>query len=243
MSQVLQRATRLLEALARRPVSPLGPLARQARIPASTAVRLLQALAALDWVEQVRPRGPYRLGPRSWMLTERYNAVEPLLRRTRPLLATLAAELRQPFVLVRLSNGRRQVLQLRAPRGAAPAVLARTEGHLYETPTGRLLLAHEPARNRKRLLDRLGLPAPEVWRGIADRDELEAELRELRREGYIAEETARWHHHAAWIGRWNGEGACIGTFAPPGRLHPDTGPRLRAAREAVRRPARPRQAS
>jgi DNA-binding IclR family transcriptional regulator len=229
MTQVLSRATEVLDALAARPLWRLGELAGHLGLAPSTAARLLAAMVELDWADQVAPRGAYRLGPRAHMLAERYATVEPLLRAARPRLAEIVGALAQPAVLVRLRGDKRQVLLLRAPQSMEPEALPAEDRDLYQTATGRLLLAHLGARGRRRMIDGLGLPAADDWPGIIDRRELEEELRQLRRDRYLVHETPQWYSHAAWVGRWNGQGACIGTFAPPGRLHPATESVLRKA--------------
>jgi len=221
MSQVLERATAILDALGEKPLWRLGELAERTGLAPATCSRLVSSLAALGWVDGVTARGPYRLGPRLQALAERQPYRAGLVAAIGPWLDIIAQDLRQPAVLVRLRGSRRQVLLCRAPvAGAVHGEMPLEDLDLYVTATGRLLLAHMEPRRRDRLIDRLGLPRRREWPGVCDRHELLAELRELRRTGTCRHDTSGWHSIAAWIGRWDGEGACIGTFAEPGELDP-----------------------
>lgn len=228
MSRVLERTTRLLEALAERPAWHLSELAVRVDLPPATTARLLASLVELAWADQIAPRGAYRLGPRAEALAERRPYLGRLVTAARPLLADLAHGLGQGAVLTCLAGDQRRVLLLRTPHHAVPvSELPVADRDLYATASGRLLLAHLAPRPRNRLFDRLGPPAKTTWPGLLDRRELLAELRLLRRTGLSEDRSGQWHALAAWAGNWDGHGTAVGSFAPPGQLHPDTAGRLR----------------
>lgn len=233
MSRSLARTTALLDALAERPLASLGELAERCHLPPATCARLLAALVRLDWADQVAPRGPYRLGLRPQLLAERRPYLEELVRSVRPVAARLAERLGQSVVVVRLRGDRRQVLLLRSPQGDNAEISGAQDQDLYGTATGRLLLAHLAPRLRHLLIAQLGLPQPRQWPGILLRDELDHELRRLRRQGWLECRTKQWHSCASWAGRWDGEDVCLGTFASPGRLHPSSMAELRSAVTAL----------
>lgn len=233
MSKVLARSTRILDTLAHRRLWRLGELAEAVALPPATCARLLASLVELGWVDQVAPRGAYRLGPRAHALAASHPYQERLVLACKPVLDELASQLGQAVVLVALRGRTRQVLLLRMSRASEMEFLPTEDGDLYSTATGRLLLAHTPSRRRVQLISQLGLPDVRAWPGVVDHDELHAELRQLRREGIAEHHTREWDSFAVWIGQWDGAGACIGTFARPGCLAPDTGTRLLQVKEQL----------
>lgn len=234
MSRVLARSTRILDALAHRRLWRLGELAEVVALPPATCARLLASLVELGWVDQVAPRGAYRLGPRAHALAAIHPYQERLVQACRPVLDELVARLSQAVVLVALRGTTRQVLLLRMSRTTETEFLLGEDRDLYATATGRLLLAHLPSRRRARLIDQMGLPDAHAWPGVIDLDELNAELRQLRREGLAERHTPEWDSAAVWIGQWDEASACIGTFARPGCLAPDTGTVLLEAKKQLR---------
>jgi DNA-binding IclR family transcriptional regulator len=184
MLQALQRFSSLIDALAK--AGPgglaLGELAGQCALPPATCTRALKAMAALGWADQAGNRGRYRLGPRATALTAAAAYQGPLLARAEPLLRAFVR--RHPGVgaaLVALRDGRRFGLWSHDPsRGEALELFAHHD--LWSMPSGRLLVALLPPRQRRRCCDQAGLPTPAQWPGIATSVELAAALAAIRRE-------------------------------------------------------------
>lgn len=233
MSQVLRRATSLLAVLSDLELATLGELSRLSRLPPATCARLMAMLVELGWADQISPRGPYRLGLTAQLLSERRPYLEKLIDAARPVLDELVRRLHQPVVLVRLRGDRRQVLILRRPEDSSFTLSPLEDRELYATATGRLLLAHLDPRRRRQMLDLLGLPRQKQWPGIVTLKELQSELSALRRVEEVVLVTPPWDCAAIYLGTWDGEGACLGTFAPLGAMHAQTLKSLRAAKERL----------
>jgi DNA-binding IclR family transcriptional regulator len=101
--QSIERAFAVLGSLADGPLG-VTEVALRARVPKSTAARLLAALAAEGAVEQANGGGRYRLGPR-------IGALGAGLRPTRGLIATA-----HPF-LVELAGSTNEAAGLSVPEG------------------------------------------------------------------------------------------------------------------------------
>lgn len=181
MMQVLQRVVRVLEQVAAAPgTAGVRELAQLTGLPTATCGRLLHDLAAIGWVESRGRRG-FRLGP-----------ALPALAAARPYAGRLVAATQAPLIrLTRRHRARGSVAVLRGsrrvrvvvvgPQGAEGALDARAD--LYDTASGRALLATLPWARRQRVIAELGLPAPGVWAGVRTAQDLRDELAAIRRAG------------------------------------------------------------
>lgn len=88
--QSIERAFAVLASLADGPLGVTG-VASRARLPKSTAARLLTALMAEGAVEQVNGGGRYRLGPRIGHLGAALRPTRGLIATAHPFLVELAA--------------------------------------------------------------------------------------------------------------------------------------------------------
>lgn len=102
-------------------------------------------------------------------------------------------------------RGDRRLVVLRAEGDGDPLCLAE-ERELYASASGRLLVAHLSWRARRRLVERIGLPAPRAWPGVADWEELSAECAVIRRCGWVLNLPADSDRNAVAIAVPDGEG-------------------------------------
>ncbi|MFJ6616035.1 IclR family transcriptional regulator [Kitasatospora sp. NPDC091335] len=124
----------------------LAEIARQAGLPAPTALRMVRELVAWGALERQRDGG-YRLGRRLWAL----GSLAPCLRRVRELAQPALRDLHErtgQTALVAALDGRSALLLDRLPGAAAPSspFRVRVGGRmdLHATAVGRVLLAHAP---------------------------------------------------------------------------------------------------
>lgn len=184
MEQALQRFTTLIEALAQAGGAglALGELAERCLLPPATCTRALKTMARLGWADQAGNRGAYRLGPRATALSATDPYRGPLLHAAEPLLRAFAR--RHPAVgiaLVALRDWQRFGLWSHDPvQGGGLELVANHD--VWGMPSGRLLVALLPPRLRRRWCNRIGLPAPQQWPGIANSTELREALAQIRRE-------------------------------------------------------------
>jgi IclR family transcriptional regulator, KDG regulon repressor len=181
---LLSRATLLIVHLGRhRDGISLRALATESAVPPSTCVRLLRDLVALGWADQSGPRGGYRLGPRAASVAHDLPYRGRLVAVAQPVITALARQLGAQ-VLIAVLRGEQRLILLRAEGDGDPLCLAE-ERELYASASGRLLIAHLAWRARRRLTDRIGLPDPGRWPGVATWEELGAECAAIRRAGYV----------------------------------------------------------
>lgn len=183
MIAVLARVTTLIEQLAAAGDEGLvlSDVAARAGLPPATATRLLQDLCTLGWADQAGPRGRYRLGPRMESLSNLRPYRGRLVAAATSILSQLADRFNAYVTLAILRNGHRLVL---FDRGMEIAPLEE-RSDLYESASGRMLVAQLPWQARRRLMDIIGLPQSNQWREIGTWFELNATCAEARRQGYI----------------------------------------------------------
>jgi DNA-binding IclR family transcriptional regulator len=196
--QALGRAATLLEHLAEAGGGglTLGELSRGAGLKPSTALSLLRTLQALDYVEQERGGGRYRLGGAPLRLAGQYLQGGGMLAAVEPALLALHAETGETTQLGRLREGEAEAGRGHESLWVRPSVHAviasppprSAEPRLHCTALGKVLLAFAPPATLARLLEgmeRRGLPA--FGRAtITSIPALQAELAAVSRKGYAS---------------------------------------------------------
>ncbi len=156
----------------------LGDLAATQRLPKSTTHRLLQALARAEFVQQLPETGEYALGPATWVLAGRLthegnlrsiaiSALRKLQQLSGESAFLTAIDGTQSRCLARV-NAEHDVSMLIAEGAANP---------LYRGASNTVLIAFLPEIDRRSFLR-------EVLPNTSERDDVEACLDEIRRQGY-----------------------------------------------------------
>jgi DNA-binding IclR family transcriptional regulator len=156
--QSVDRAISVLEILARHSGVGVSDVAAQLGVHKSTAFRLLSALEDRGLVEQEGERGKYRLGFGVLRLASAVVGRLDLVRQARPVLDELAASLGETVNLAVLRS--HYAVNVDEARGPAAVAAQNWTGQLtplHATSSGKILLAHQSAAERKRLLDASGL--------------------------------------------------------------------------------------
>ncbi len=169
MIQVLQRAFAAMEHLSRSACT-LKQLSDRTGIAKSTLCNILRSLEQLGAVAGDGQRG-YRIGPR---LAQLAGGMDPdaLLRTcTGPVLEQLSSALGETCTLAVLRDDQRRILLLAAgdQELTTRPQLDKAE-NLWQLATGRVLVGHLTAQQRKELVGRIDLPGA-AW---ADIDSIQA---------------------------------------------------------------------
>lgn len=222
---VLAKATRLVDILATSagdPV-PLAALAASAGLPAGTTGRLLHDLVVLGWADQDAKRRGYRLGPRarSLGLAQRHRA--RFFSLARQPLARLTEHLGAPVGVACLRGVRRCILHEWHPAGIERRPVLEEHDDLWQTSTGRILVAFLPARERRALLAQIPAPDRDEWPGIDGPEDLRQELAWIRRHGLATRPAPRRGNASAAVRVPDGDGGwlAIGFYVPPGQVDPE----------------------
>lgn len=188
----VKKAFRTLEALAREAEKTftLGEVARILGYNRATCAHLLKTLVELNYAEQLGARKGYRLGPKVFHLAARGPYRKDLVSAAEPSIARLARELRETVLLAALVQGERVTLcQIDGTRDIQVRSEMLVTPNIYETATGRTLLAYLDDDALEALLDKRGLPGSE-WSEVSSRKGLDRTLADIRRQGMVVNVTA-----------------------------------------------------
>jgi DNA-binding IclR family transcriptional regulator len=180
--QAIERAFAVLGALADGPIG-VTEVADRARLPKSTAARLLASLAHEGVVEQVPGGTRYRLGGRLATLAAGVRPTRSLTAIARPALVELAAAAGEAAGLsVPEGDLVHYVDQVDTPNPVSVRDWTGSRVPLHAVSSGQVLLAHRTPAALERYLAR---PLERFTaRTLVDPDALRQRVRLVRRDGY-----------------------------------------------------------
>lgn len=164
---------------------PIGvtEVAERARLPKSTAARLLASLAREGVVEQVPGDTRYRLGGRLATLAAGVLPTRSLARLARPSLVELSAEVGEAAGLsVPDGDLVHYIEQVDTPNPVSVRDWTGSRLPMHAVSSGQVLLAFRPAAALERYLERPLERFTELT--LVEPDVLRERLREVRRDGY-----------------------------------------------------------
>ncbi len=238
MAKVVQKALGLLTLLAEEPDRPLSldEVMQRSGIARPTCARLLEDLRAAGYAEHVPKRRGYRLGPMSFQMSRRTNYRHGLIDVAEPILRRCADAAEASVTLSTLHRRRRYVL---LHINGNPGFEIKTDRpyfeDLYDTPTGRVLLAHTASSEVDAYIKAHGMPR-QRWKGIRTRRALDQALGEVRRRGHDVDNYGDKMTIVAYP-VWDGDlvVAAIGAAVPLGQfVKPRSEVIQRAAAQAAR---------
>ena len=182
--QSVDRAISVLEILAQRGEAGVSEVAAEIDVHKSTAFRLLGALEARGLVEQAGERGKYRLGFGIVRLAGAVTGRIDITQQGRPICERLAEELGETVnIAVMQEHFAINLFQVRGPAAVAAHNWVGQLTPLHATSSGKILLAHLPAKERAAVL--AGADMKKVTpRTITAKAKLEKNLAEARERSY-----------------------------------------------------------
>ena len=171
----------MLELLAAEPdkVFSLSEIAATLDLNRGTTGNILRTLLERDYVERLSGRRGYRLGPMALRLGSPSVPDREIIAAARPVLQNLTQTLNETS-LIGVIRGYRRVTLDSVPCDRDLQVRSRQVRDVYETASGRLVLAYYSAEQLAAFLRHAGLPAESTWKGIADRESLQRALAKIR---------------------------------------------------------------
>jgi DNA-binding IclR family transcriptional regulator len=183
--QSVDRALYVLELLARRGEAGVTELASDIGVHKSTVSRLLAALEDRELVEQAFERGKYRLGFGILRLANAVSGRLDVTRQGREICERLALEVGETVnIAVLRSEYAVNVDQARGPSAIGTHNWVGELTPLHATSSGKVLLAFMSAEARRGLIAETGLQRF-TEHTITSPEKLEAQLREVTRDGYV----------------------------------------------------------
>ncbi len=180
--QSIERAFAVLGTLADGPIG-VTEVAERARLPKSTAARLLASLAREGAVEQVPGDTRYRLGGRLATLAAGVLPTRSLGRLARPSLAELSSDVGEAAGLsVPDGDLVHYVEQVDAPNPVSVRDWTGSRLPMHAVSSGQVMLAFRAPAAIERYLERPLERFTELT--VVDPDALRERLRDIRRDGY-----------------------------------------------------------
>jgi DNA-binding IclR family transcriptional regulator len=226
--QSVDRAVSVLEILAQRGEAGVSEVAVEIDVHKSTAFRLLGALEARGLVEQAAERGKYRLGFGIVRLAGAVTGRIDITQQGRPVCERLAEELGETVNIAVLQE--HYAINLYQVRGPGAVTAHNWVGQLtplHATSSGKVLLAHLPAKRRAELLAQTGLKKV-TPRTITAKTKLDKNLTEARERGYtVALEEFETGLHAMAAPIRSRDGEVIAAISASGPAYRFTEERMR----------------
>ena len=237
MIQVLNRAFDILDYLSAEPGRPkgLGQIAGDLGLHPATCANILKTMVRRGFVDQAVPKGGYTLGLAAYRLTSNAPYRKDLVAAAEPPMTTLARELRETVLIAVLHQYQRAVpCQIEGDQDLQVRSDVASISGVYESVTGRVLLAFLPDERLETFILARGLPAKSAWAGVKTRTQLSAALRKIRRDGK-AVDTSQSQIAAAAYPIWQDESvvAALGLFLPKFRFKGDHRKKILAGLETT----------
>jgi DNA-binding IclR family transcriptional regulator len=191
MIQVIHRALDIVELLGSQPerIFPLGEISQLLDLHRATCSNILKTLAQRGYVERLPARGGYRLGSLAspWQGLAAHDRELSVLAK--PVLHALSQELNETSLIGVIRGTHRVTLEC-AASDRDLQVRSRQVRSVYETASGRLLLAYLPPQQQEAFVDRVGLPGEAVWPEIKSGEDLQRALAVIRRQKLARSDSA-----------------------------------------------------
>jgi len=181
MIQVINRAFQILEYVARHKdrACSLSEIAENMQLNQPTCANILKTLTDANYLEHLGRKKGYQLGPMIYQLTGDLSYNQNLLQVAKNEMEALTGKLNETCILGVLRNQKRFVIHT-VNSDQDLQVRSRTERNIYETASGRVLMAFLPEKDLSALINSIGLPSEENWKGLKTRKKLEDELALIR---------------------------------------------------------------
>lgn len=189
MIQVINRALDILEYLSIEPNDPksLSVIANNFKLNPGTCANIIKTLMERKYVEKIDKRG-YCLGSKAYALTGNTGYQKDLVKAATKEMEFLTAKYNENSLIASLINNTRSAV-VRVSGTQDIQVITSKEKSVYDTATGRLLLAMLPEAELHKFVVKYGLPKGEEWTAVKTEKSLLAQLESIRNNGYAKKVT------------------------------------------------------
>lgn len=183
MVLVIVKALDILEYLAQDPEKAytLTAIAEALHMNQATCVNILQTLVSKNYVEHAGRKKGYRLGPMAYNLTNNPSYNQNLVSAAKDVMEELTTQLNETSLLGILRNHKRFILHL-VNSDQDLQVRSRSERNVYETASGRVLLAYLSPKELENFLQINGFPAEDIWQEATAREGLDNALSKIKKD-------------------------------------------------------------
>ena len=221
MIQAIHRAFDVLEFIADQEQEwvQLKDIANHLNLNHSTCANLVKTMVSRGYIEKAESQRGYKIGPilKSFSGGSTEQKLQLLINIAKEPMQQLADKLHEGAILTILKGGMRIILH-EVKKDQELQVVNLVEKPVYDSSTGRALLAALNKENLEKFLKLYGLPEYESWPEVEDKEDLMYELNKIRKRGY-AQQTSKAHvvGFAVMINCF-GIKASLGVYLPEIRL-------------------------
>ncbi len=186
MIQVIIRAIDILEFVAQHDKEPvqLYKIAGQVGLSQPTTANIVKTLVKKNYLEQMGRKKGYRLGIAAYQLTDNPFYRQNLITAAKVPMEELTKQLNETSILAIIQNNKRIILH-QVECNQILKVNTVMVADVYNTSSGRLLMAHFTTKELDALINAVGLPSKNVWPGAETRIGLEKALSKIRKEEFV----------------------------------------------------------
>jgi DNA-binding IclR family transcriptional regulator len=184
MVQVIIKAFDIIELVALRngQAVSLTEISQELDLNQATAANIINTLVSRGYLEHIGKKKGYRLGPTAYRLTNEIPYEQELVNTARSVMEALTATLNESCLLGVLRNHKRYILHA-VNAVQEIQVQLRSERNIYETASGRLLLAYLSEKELERHIQKDGLPDINIWEEAQTTEKLISALSQIKIEG------------------------------------------------------------
>lgn len=156
----------------------ISEISKKTGINESTCCHIIETLLHRGFVKQISRSAGYVLGIYSYTLTRYRDFHHALIITCSPILSWLERKTGYTVVLANLINGEKFVLSYsESPENTLKEKGDLYKGTLYDSATGRAMLATMSEKEIKKVVAKVGLPKDNEWPEVIDFDSLIKELK------------------------------------------------------------------
>lgn len=170
----------------------LTEIAAELNLNQATAANIIKTMVHKGYLEHIGKKKGYRLGPSAYRLTNEVLYGQELVDAAKEVMEDLTAKVNESSILGTLRNNKRYVLHV-VNSTQEVQVQVRTDRNVYETASGRLLLAYLPEKELERFLHQNGLPDRSLWKEGSTLKGLQQELAGIKKAGMVMTHVSNRH--------------------------------------------------
>ncbi len=190
MIQVLNKAFDILEFIAREPNVEygLGEIADSLKFNHGTCANIIKTMISREYIEQMGRRGNYRLGSKVYYLIGNPLFKKELLDASVNIVKELSFKLNEGTILAIVHNNKRIIIHEEFSNHELQVVNKKAK-ELYETSTGRVILAFRKKVEQETFVSQYGIPTRTEWPGINNEEDFYKELQKIRKNKISVQES------------------------------------------------------
>ncbi len=170
----------------------LTEISGELQLNQATAANIIKTMVHKEYLEHIGKKKGYRLGPAAYKITNEVSYEQDLITAAQEVMNQLTARVNESSILGTLRNNKRHILHV-VNSNQEVQVQLRSDRNVYETASGRLLLAFLEDKQMGNFLKQNGLPEKTLWKEGSTLKALKYELAKIKEEGFVMTHLTNRH--------------------------------------------------